>query len=199
MLEKIKKFKWLLLVLLVLAILIPVFIHMISNPHNPIFNGFDRIYNYELGQECVCEFDKLCSVRFDSVYLARSIEGQAASNGGYLIFCGDIYTEHCYLNASDILLEASSLSSESDIPNFETELSIELSQAELNFQNERKTMDGKIALVFQVPESYCEHIEGKSNDFKIQLSPSISWAGGRCIFNFSTTDIFVTEEYSKNS
>ncbi|MBO5287194.1 MAG: hypothetical protein J6B34_03635 [Clostridia bacterium] len=197
--------KWVAIVACICLAVIPVTVHFIVNPNEPFFNSQtpDRVFKFELGQECICEYDKICSIKFDSVYLTHTINDTTIENGGYLIFCGDIYTEHCFLEGDAITVGFNFSSELNDIAVFERELSIEASQAKLNFLNQRQTMDGKIALIFSICQADYAKIEEKSSDClydgavpQIVLYPSVYWRGGLCEFGFSTTDVFNLDKFS---
>ena len=153
----------------------------------------DMIFTFGIGDRMVCTCGR-CYAKFDKVYLTRSIGG-VTIDGGYLIFEGDTFTDHHYIEATRMGLDLDSLGVSAT---FMEELSESLSDTENAFDPYTTVLNGRLVLVFQLDAgAYDKLTLEESADKTITLSPDIAWHGGLCLFEFFCRSVSVIDDYSK--
>ena len=160
----------------------------------------DEVHSFLLTETCEgTNNGQFYSVMFDNVYLTREINGLSENSGGYLVFSGNIKTKDFSFLTDSIELEINidKITSNNTKITFLKELSKQISQVDLLFDEQEGDMDGKFCLVFLIDEKSYSFIENKTEQtsfennqgVQIRLHSNIFWGGGKTVFDFWTKDV----------
>lgn len=146
-----------------------------------------------------------CIISFEKIVLTHNINENEKYDGGYLVFYGHIDTVAFAFDTNEIDLELN-IRKTTDLWEqrviFEKELSKQLSNVNLLFDEEHGNMNGKFCFVFSIDENNYALIESKTTQTsfddnmgsQIIFKSNVDWGGEKVSFVFKTLDVQLAEE-----
>ncbi|MBQ7968548.1 MAG: hypothetical protein IJ292_01865 [Clostridia bacterium] len=146
-----------------------------------------------------------CIISFEKIVLTRNVNGNKKYDGGYLVLYGHIDTVAFAFDTNEIDLELN-MKKTTDLWEqrviFEKELSKQLSDVDLLFDEEHGNMNGKFSFVFSIDENNYDLIESKTTQTSFEdnkgaqmiFKSNVDWGGEKVSFVFKTLDVQLAEE-----